>query len=147
MPTLECPNVFELVLPEGFSVSGEPGRSYDIEGPEGSGLGLGISVYSPVPPKMQSEGARRLLTAFVATTGANTDDIKIATPSGEGERAFTFFTNEGRDWFAGFLLFPGGALLATANTESGNAGSLRVGEQLIASIYPVKARRRLFGRR
>lgn len=145
MPILECPEVFELVLPDGFRVFGEPGR-YDIEPPEGMDLGLNISVYSPVSSEMQSEGATDLLTDFVGWIRGDVEDLQIANPPGDGQRAFTFFNAEERDWFAGFLLLPGGAVLATANTASGNE-ALHLGKRLIASIYPIKPRRRLFGRR
>lgn len=145
MPILECPDIFELVLPDGFRVLGEPGR-YDIEGPEGTGLGMNITVY-PESDQLLQEGSINLLTAFVGSAGGNTEGLQIDAPMGSGGPAFTSFSKEDSDWCAGIIYLPNGVVLASATTAPGNE-AIHIGKQLIASIYPVMPRRRgLFRRR
>jgi hypothetical protein len=48
-PILECRGVFELVVPDGWAVTGDPGSYYELAPAEGEDLAINISVHSPIP--------------------------------------------------------------------------------------------------
>ncbi|MEN3267661.1 hypothetical protein, partial [Pseudonocardia sp.] len=100
------------------------------------------------PEAMRAQGTAALLRRFANSTGFEAvDSLKIAEIADrEQERAFARFTVDGRDWFVGFLFFPGGAVLATANVAEGDEATFREGEKNVAMIAPAP-RRGLFRRR
>jgi hypothetical protein len=143
MPTLVCDGVFELVLPEGWSASGRPGHWYDVT-PDRGGLELNISVFDRA--LAQSRAPAELVRQFARTTGLeDVDELPVLAPDDEAteRRHFTSFTHDGRRWFVGLLAFPGGVVLASSNCADGDDGAFATGERLVASIAPLRARRRL----
>lgn len=71
MGILECDGVFQVVLPDGWTVTGKPGDYYDVVPPADQDLAVNISVY-PVSKAIRAEGSAQLLRRFVASTGAPT---------------------------------------------------------------------------
>jgi hypothetical protein len=148
MPILECKGVFELVLPDGWAVVGNPGSYYEVTPPNDEDLAINISVYSPIPEPMRERGTADMLRQFVSSSGfQETEDLHIGTiPDADQERSFTWFAHEGRDWFAGFLFFKGGAVVASANVAGGDAEAFRKVEAIVAMIAPAP-KKGLFRRR
>jgi hypothetical protein len=143
---LVCAGVFEVVLPDGWRASGQPGRTYDIAPSEGD-VGLNISVYDS--QGLPTQDTETLVRRFAESVGlADAAAARVVTPEhgASQRRSFLSFAHDGRAWFAGFLIFPGGALLATSNSAEGDEASRAIGEQIIASISPLKDTKRRFGR-
>jgi hypothetical protein len=87
---------------------------------------------------MRGRGTADLIREFVSSTGSAIDGLDVATISDSGqERSFARFTDSGRDWFAGFLVIGGGAVLASANVPAGDQTAFRRVEVLVASIAPA----------
>jgi hypothetical protein len=147
MGTLVCEGVFEVVLPDGWRASGQPGRTYDLS-PERGDLGINISVYELA--RLPGDDTEELVRKFAQNVGvAHGENLRVVTPQDDGDqnRSFTSFVYEGRAWFAGFMIFPGGGVLATSNSVAGDETALATGERIIASIAPITTKKGLFRRR
>ena len=147
MGVLECENVFELVVPDGWTVTGTAGQSYDLAAPAGYDLAVTISVYDRMGAGIHGKSAVDLVREFAASAGADRPDaLRVVAPTEQGqERAFVKFVSEGDRFMAGVLFFGRSAVLASANT-GGTAEDLELGERLVASIGPLAKRRGLFRR-
>lgn len=147
MGILECENVFQLVVPDGWTVTGTPGRSYDLAAPAGQDLAVTISVYDRAAPAFRDKSAADLVLQFAASAGAEfPDSLQVVAPSEKGqERAFVKFAAGERQVLGAVLLFDQSAILASTNT-AGTQRDFEVGEQLMASIAPHSKKRGLFRR-
>ncbi|KRC64329.1 hypothetical protein ASE12_05825 [Aeromicrobium sp. Root236] len=147
MPLLECKGVFELVLPDGWTVVGNPGSYYEATPSEGTDRAVNISVY-PISEAMRERGTAGMLRMLVGSSGfPAADDLDVATiPDVDQERSFATYVGAGHDCFAGFLFFSGGAVAATGVVASGDDEGFDEVRKIVAMIAPA-AKKGLFRRR
>jgi hypothetical protein len=151
VPILECQGVFEVVLPEGWRAWEHPGPAFDVS-PDRGELGINITILDP--PQTQSSTPDDLVRRFAQTAGlpaTEAEGLQIVTPDDPHaqRRHFTSFTSDGRAWFVGLLMFPGGTIIATSNCPATDRDAASTGERLIASIAPQVPRsglRRIWSR-
>lgn len=136
---LECDGVFQVPVPDGWTVTGESGRRYDLSH-ESEEVGVNISVYQR---EATGEDIEELLRRFAASVGATdpsphvvvTDDERAQT------RAFVRFAAGDVDWLAAFLFLGQAAVLVTSNSPVGDASAFAAGEQVVASLGPIDKKR------
>jgi hypothetical protein len=147
MGILECDKVFELVVPDGWTVTGIPGHSYDLAAPAGMDLAVTISVYERSAARYRDRSAESLVRDLAESAGAeDADSLRVIAPAQKGqERAFVHFAADGHRVFAAFLLFGDYAVLATA-ISGGSETDWAEGERLVASIAPLTKKRGFFKR-
>lgn len=135
MPVLDCEGAFEVVLPDGWTVTGVPGSDYDLLPPEGD-FAITISVYPRRADVADSPKTAEQIRSFAAHVGVTdgTDPQVVTVRDGLQERSFARFNGGGRHWFAGFLDFAGVPILVSSNSD--DEPSSRLCEQIIVSIHP-----------
>lgn len=141
---LECDGVFQVPLSDGWTVSGQPGRAYDLSHAT-EDVAVNISVYAQGVVGPDIEAAVR---KFVSSTGLYDSDLHIVVPS-DGKtqrRAFTRFDSGDRTWLVAFLYVGDAAVLTTSNSPAGDHKAFTCGEAVVASLGPIQPKRRLFRR-
>ena len=140
---LQCEGVFQVPLADGWSVHGQPGRSYDISH-SALDLGVNISVY---PRGAAGDDIEAAVLKFAHSVGADPDQMSVVrVPAKDHARAFVRFDVDGRTWLAAFAYFERAAVLITSNSPVGDEVAFRAGETAVASLGPIEKRRR-FGRK
>lgn len=155
MPTLECPGVFSLVLPEGWSVTGEHGKRYELLRPSHSSGALHISIYQRNGTPVTEAEAHDLLSRFLDNlTVTDGGEVLILAESDAQHRAVsrsrTLDPESGNEFgvLAFLVLWKSHFLICTC-TDEPDSPLLDEAEQLFASIAPAESshRRRNIGRR
>ena len=142
---LECDGVFQVPVPDGWTVTGESGRSYDLSH-ESEEVAVNISVYRRAA---MGEDIEELLRRFAATVGAPDSSLRVVVTDNDRSqtRAFVRFTAGDVDWLAAFLFLGQAAVLATSNCPVGDISAFAAGEQVVASLGPVDKKRGFLRRR
>jgi hypothetical protein len=143
---LEAEGVFEVPIPVGWSVTGEPGQWYDLSH-DNLDVGVNISVYGRAST---DQDIRATLRAFATSTGVQDAadlDVVVTDEDRSQTRAFLRFSVDDRDWLAAFLWLGHAAVLATSNARAGDREAFAAGELVVASLGPAGKKRSLFRRR
>ena len=142
---LECKGVFQVPVPDGWTVTGQPGRAYDLSHAT-EDVGVNISVYPQAAVGPDIEAALR---KFASSTGVDDSVVQVVVTNDDKtqRRAFTRFDNDGRTWLVAFLYVGDAAVLATSNSAVGDAEAFATGEVIVASLGPLEAKRGLFQRK
>jgi hypothetical protein len=138
MPILECPGVFQVVLPDGWVVRAREPVEYDIEAP-GVDAAITITVF---PKPTDGRDSADAVRSFARSLGVGSaDSLAVVTPTSRGQdRSFASVSIAGGHWFIGCLFFKRDFVLATFNTKSDDADVFHRGEMIIASIAPMRRR-------
>lgn len=141
MPMLECPNVFSLCVPEGWNVTGEHGKFYELVPPQGGGA-LHISVYQRIEaPITKAEALDRLSRFLDNLTVVDGGDIVVLAESDAQHRAVsrsrTVDPENGNEFgFLAFLVLWKSHVLICSCTAAPESALLDEAEHLFASIAP-----------
>jgi hypothetical protein len=132
---LECDGVFQVPVPDGWSVTGQPGRAYDLSH-DSEDVGVNISVYRRSATGEDIEAALR---RFAVSAGADGSAVRVVMTDDDKRqtRAFTRFSTGDRDWLAAFIYLGDAAVLATSNARLGDSSAFATGEQVVASLGPI----------
>jgi hypothetical protein len=137
---LECERVFQVPLADGWTVRGEPGRSYDISHSE-LDVGVNISVH---PRGAIGDDLGAAVLRFAGSVGADPNRLSVVhVPARDHSRAFVRFEADGRSWLAAFVDVGDAAVLVTSNSAVDDDAAFSAGELVVASLGPV-VKRRLF---
>lgn len=140
---LECERVFQVPLADGWTVRGQPGKSYDISHST-LDVGVNISVY---PQAAVGNDIDAAVLKFAGSAGADHDQLSVMhVPAKDHTRAFVRFDADGRAWLAAFIYVGDSAVLVTSNSALGDETAFAAGEVVVASLGPAE-KRRLFGRK
>jgi hypothetical protein len=140
---LECEGVFQVPLADGWTVRGQPGRSYDIAH-DSLDVGVNISVYSRSAVGDDIDAA---VLKFASSAGADLGRLSVLRPSAKDHRrVLVRFDADGRTWLAAFVYVGEAAVLVTSNSAVGDETAFGAGEVVVASVGPTERRRR-FGRK
>jgi hypothetical protein len=140
---LECERVFQVPLPDGWTVRGQPGRSYDISHST-LDVGVNISVY---PQAAVGEDIDAAVLTFAGNAGADSNRLSVVgVPAKDHSRAFVRFDAGGRTWLAGFVYLGEAAVLVTSISAVGDEMAFEAGELVVASLGPIE-KQRLFRRK
>lgn len=141
---LECKGVFQVPVPDGWTVRGEPGRSYDLSHAS-EDVGVNISVY---PQQRVGPDIEAAVRKFAENTGVEAGDVRVVVTNDDKtqRRAFARFDVQERAWLVAFLYVGESAVLATSNSAVGDARAFSSGEAVVASLGPAE-KRGLFKRR
>lgn len=141
---LECEGIFQVPIPDGWTVTGEPGRAYDLSHAT-QDVGVNISVYPLAAVGSDMEAA---VHKFAVSTGAGSEvEVVVTNDDKRQRRAFARFDADDRTWLVAFLFLRDAAVLVTSNCRAGDAEAFSHGEVVVASLGPVAAKRGLFRRR
>lgn len=140
---LECERVFQVPLADGWTVRGQPGRSYDLSHST-LDVGVNISVY---PQTAVGDDIDAAVLKFAVSAGADPSVLSVVhVPAKDHVRAFVHFDADGRTWLAAFVyLGAAAAVLVTSNSPVGDNAAFGAGEMVVASLGPIE-KRRLFRR-
>jgi hypothetical protein len=139
---LECPNVFSLFLPDGWSVTGEHGKFYEIIPPGGGGA-LHISVYQRLDAPITKAEARDRMSRFLGNlTVVETGEIVVLAEGDAQHRAVsksrTLDPENGKEFgFLTFLVLWKSHVLNCSCTAEPESALLDEAEHLFASIAPI----------
>jgi hypothetical protein len=134
---LECEGVFQVPLDDGWTVRGQPGRSYDISH-SALDVGVNISVY---PRAAVGDDAEAAVLKFAGSVGADPRQLSVVqVPSADHRRAFVRFDSDGRTWLTAFVFIGASAVLITSNSAPGDATAFAAGEVVVASLGPLRKR-------
>jgi hypothetical protein len=139
---LECPKVFSLFLPDGWSVTGQPGKFYELIPPQGGGA-LHISVYQRLEaPITKGEALDRMSHLLGNLTVVDTGDIVVLAESDAQHRAVsrsrTLDPENGKEFgFLAFLVLWKSHVLICSCTAEPESALLDEAELLFASIAPI----------
>ena len=153
MPTLECPGVFSLVLPDGWQVTGVPGKRYELT-PSTSEDSLQISVYDRRAAPITEAEARDLMARFLNSLLPNEAvDMQVIVEDDTQCRAVARCSANDRQsgeqfaWLVFLVLWKTNCLMCTC-TASPDSIMINEAELLFASIAPFDlAQRNVLRRR
>jgi len=135
---LECDGVFQVPLADGWSVTGSPGRTYDLSHST-LDVGVNISVY---PRSAVGDDIDAAVLKFATGTGVDASTLHVMrVPAKDHSRAFVRFDVDGRSWVGAFVFIGDAAVLVTSNSTVGDAAALQAGEVVVASLGPTEKRR------
>ncbi len=140
---LEYEGAFQVPLADGWTVRGQPGRSYDISH-DTHDVAVTISVYSR---SVVGDDMDAAVLKFASSAGADPNRLSVLhPPAKDHSRVFVRFDADGRTWLAAFVYVGEAAVLVTSNSAAGDDTAFGVGELVVASLGPIEKRRR-FGRK
>jgi hypothetical protein len=139
---LECPGVFLAPLvPDGWTATGDPGRSYELVPPGGGALAQ-ISVYHRPKRPIPEHEARDMVASFMnKALGATGGEIRVVAKSRKERRAISRYTRPGSDgepveWFVVGIVWPATMLMCSCSARPGDP-ALTDAERMLASIVPL----------
>jgi hypothetical protein len=136
LPILECPGIFEVVLPDRWTAWGSDDREYDITPDDGPDVAINITVLPKAPRGADSTVAARQFAKKLGIVAA--DQLVVPTRRQWGQqRSFLKVAVDGRRWFIACLFFRHGFVLATVNTATDSEDVFAEAERILMSIVPA----------
>ncbi len=145
MPVLECPGVFAMLVPDGWTATAISDLKYELTRAGDSGAAH-VSVYKRHRAPITGAEARDLVTRFVTRIcPGNAVKVAVLAENDEQHRAVarcrsTSNTGESFDWLVFLVLWRQHFLMCSCTADPGS-DLLGESEMMFASIHPLAVRK------